>query len=160
MDINESPVDLTEVPRKIFPEINQDLFGRIEKIIEAQPEQFNMASYEGDRVDEQTRTTCGTTRCIAGWGIALVHQDRFGESDQDLETMATEIDAHPTEYGRRSYEHIGAEVLGLTRMEGQALFCRTGDDEAKEFVHTFATDPAEGRRKLRTRFHFDRYPNL
>jgi hypothetical protein len=153
--ILEAPIQL---PERVFPEINQDLFGRIEKIIESQPEQFNMASYESDQ--RYDGSSCGTTRCIAGWGIALAHQDRFGASDQDLDEMANEIDSKPHPNNHRSYEALGAEVLGLTRMEAQALFCRTGDDEAKDFVHAFATDPAEARRKLRERFHFDRYSNL
>lgn len=122
---------------KELPEINQDLFGRIDKIIQSEPESFEMGCWERPSIqfvslDGET-VACGTTRCVAGWAIHLTHEDKFGATGKPLSKMTNDLGGHPEAYAR-----VGAEVLGLTKMEADELFYGSNYG-SKNVLHAYAT---------------------
>jgi hypothetical protein len=122
------------------PEINQDLFGRIDKQIGSEPEGFNMDSWERVVLLESSATACGTQRCVAGWAIHMVHEDRFGATGKPLRLQLLDLvgfaaNDHANPLG---YQEYGAEILGLTYGEAGQLFY-SPPALARVLVHAYAT---------------------
>lgn len=87
--------------------INEPLLRQTVKYIENNPEGWNQAQFE-------SHETCGTTRCLAGWAIALHH----GEFTDIYKTI-------PFDYNASQY---AAELLGLTETQEERLFYYYDDD--------------------------------
>jgi hypothetical protein len=132
------------------PEVNQDLFGRVDKQISSEPEWFNMNSWEQlitqHHVNIGEATACGTRRCVAGWAIHMVHEDRFGATSKPLAHMLADLTgavvAHSasslTMQDSEGYQEYGARILGLTYSEAGQLFY-SDPALARELVHAYAT---------------------
>lgn len=127
-----------------LPEINQDLFGRIDKQIEYEPEWFNMEHWELSNVyvDVLNTNQCGTQRCAAGWAIHMTHVDAFGETGKPLADMLADLTGEAPQTHPRaesdSYLEYAAALLGLTLSEANRLFY-TNNRLAKELIHAYAT---------------------
>lgn len=126
-----------------LPEIDQDLFGRIDKIIQARPEEFGMEGWELRRptiiVDHRVAMdSCHTTRCVAGWAIHLTATDQ-GSQANSLHDMLKEL-VGQNEFGdpAHHYERAARELLGLTHRESSRLFY-TSDERGARLVHAYAT---------------------
>lgn len=152
---NEAMVTIYKGP----PEVNQDLFGRVDKQISSEPEWFNMNSWEQlvtqHHVNIGEATACGTTRCVAGWAIHMTHVDRYGETNLPLRDMlhdltgkvATGDAANPTIEESEGYQEYGARILGLTYSEAGRLFYAP-PELARSLVHAYATGGREAARAV------------
>jgi hypothetical protein len=116
--------------------MNIELFRKIDEVIQALPEQHYQGTWE-------TTTTCGTTRCIAGWAVALTTNaplfDRYGNPTRETLQIARES-------GLSDGFNIGAigrRLLDLTPQQAGRLFF-TDDDTARKTVHAIATGGEPG----------------
>lgn len=107
--------------------MNRELFEKIHVQATDHPETFDRNSWE---------SSCGTTRCLAGWAIHFTHPEL------DLETAVRKIlqgrgEPVPPASGG-DYVVAGAEVLGLTLARARELFLHTREGELLDIIAQYA----------------------
>lgn len=116
---------------------NTEMFTRIMNQISDHPETHNQASWEW------AVSSCGTTRCVAGWALHFWGVDQgFGHLDLDY-LRAEYVKANPAvrcwPSAGATYVEIGADILGLENSEAHHLFVEIQDqDEAFDLVSKYA----------------------
>lgn len=116
--------------------MNIELFRKIDEVIQNAPEKHYQGAWE-------SANKCGTTRCIAGWAVALTTGaplfDRFGNPTRETSQVAREV-------GLSDGFNIGAigrRLLDLTPQQASRLFF-TGKETARDAVRCFAAGDEEG----------------
>lgn len=116
--------------------MNIELFRKIDEVIQNAPEMHYQGTWE-------SANECGTTRCIAGWAVALTTGaplfDRFGNPTRETEEAACSVRVYdPLHIGA-----IGRRLLGLTPQQAGKLFF-TSEERARDAVRCFAAGDEEG----------------
>lgn len=116
--------------------MNIELFRKIDEVIQALPGQHYQGTWE-------TMTACGTTRCIAGWAVALTTNaplfDVYGNPTRETSQISRE-------FGLSDGFNIGAigrRLLDLTPQQAGRLFF-TDDETARDAVRCFAAGDEAG----------------
>lgn len=98
---------------------NTELFDKIADQIEREPQ-----SYDQETWGREAKTPCGTAHCVAGWAAAL--EGYLPMMGTDWNFVMAPNDTGLTEGTRieaaLDVEGVGAELLGLTEDEADALF--------------------------------------
>jgi hypothetical protein len=121
---------------------NLDLMGKVLEVITLYPELHDQTSYEdidGPSPDstEVGNTPCGTTRCVAGWGIILSYPETKsldGAMRAHVKKLAGEMGEgeEPDPDLQYNYLEVGASLLGLSRAEAYTLFYDLRNNVAKD----------------------------
>lgn len=121
---------------------NLDLMDKVLEVITLYPALHDQMSYEdidGPRPDSTGagNTPCGTTRCVAGWGIILSYPETKsldGAMRAHIKKLAGEMGEgrKPDPYLQYNYLEAGASLLGLSRAEAYTLFYDTRNNVAKD----------------------------
>lgn len=119
---------------------NLPLLRQIRDLIEVQPHTLEMGEWESYRDEGEHYynpakndyikaefNECGTTRCIAGWGIYLEGVKRG--LDPQLSTSSMKRELYQRGHGYLDYRDAGIVALGITEEEADILFY-TGNDNA------------------------------
>lgn len=116
--------------------MNIELFRKIDEVIQNTPEKHYQGTWE-------TITACGTTRCIAGWAVALTTNaplfNRYGNPTYETLRISRE-------FGLSDGSNIGAigrRLLDLTPQQAGRLFL-TDDETARDAVRCFAAGDEAG----------------
>ena len=127
--------------------MNTELFAKIRDMIREHPEQHDQSAWESQPVDE-----CGTTRCVAGWAVALttglpVYSWQPGEeirlSDATLR-LAHEKGVYVEDLGDNGVvPALAARLLSLTPNEAGSLFY-SEDERAHRAVEKAAAGDRVG----------------
>ena len=133
--------------------MNTELFRKIDEVIaidgvEPDPDKLDMSSWE-----EET-PSCGTTRCVAGWGIHLTTgkplYDSHGELDESVIELANEhgveVKHHAISGKVVDFEELGAKVLDLEGDEKLVFY--VGGETAVGFVHLAAQGKKDQARRI------------
>lgn len=108
--------------------INTELFQKIYDQISQHPETHDQATFEYRDI------SCGTTRCVAGWAVAIAH------GIESIYTGAARYGGRETVHGYlSSTANEAAALLGLDDAQACHLFYMTTDAQAVEACHLFAT---------------------
>lgn len=123
--------------------MNRELFKKIHEVISADPERLHMSTWESPR-DSLSEAACGTTRCIAGWAVALetgtsVFNELGGLTSESL-ALAERLGV------AREVSVIAAELLDLSVAEAQVFY--TSDETGAEFVRLVAEGKELAAREL------------
>lgn len=107
--------------------MNTELFRKIDDRISAEPDGFDMYSWENQNA------VCGTTRCAAGWAIYLTTGKPLFSPDHTLHDSVNELAERLGLDSRRdSISDIADRLLGLNG-EGRHFF-HTDDETGAEFI--------------------------
>lgn len=118
---------------------NAELFAKIRDVIKASPEGHEQSTFESE-------TSCGTTRCVAGWAIYLETGVPVFMSDSSI-VLSPEARALELRLGlvRGDFENdvdmvhaIARELLGLSEQQAHQLFYRFSNQGALELVERYA----------------------
>lgn len=99
--------------------MNVELFRRIEAIVRTSPNLLDMLHWEGQP------NPCGTTRCIAGWAVALTVDGPVYKSDDTFSQSAKDLAAEHgavTRGGAVDMGILGAALLGMDLGPASDLF--------------------------------------
>jgi hypothetical protein len=133
--------------------VNTELFRKIDEVIaidgvEPDYNALEMASWEDDS------NTCGTTRCVAGWGIYLTTGKPLYDGRGDLDPSVIELaNQHGVEVKDHSvggkvvdFEELGAAILDLEGGEKHLFY--VSEETAVEFVHFAAQGQKDRARRV------------
>lgn len=123
---------------------NVELFRRINEVISARPEEHDQSTWESTSVE----TSCGTTRCVAGWAIHLTTGEKVFHWDPDLTfiEVSPSVRALAAEHGIRGngdqegmslIPGLAASLLGLSQAQADVLFY-AGNEKALTCVELAA----------------------
>lgn len=142
---------------------NIELMSQILDIIENDPKKHDQSSFESDRhiphyegyeddpdwegdpysdgpypERDQCAEECGTTRCVAGWAIFLNNPGT--DTLDDAMRMQLRLD-FPDDVAARdrnmfSYSNTATRILGLTKLEAEALFYYASDVDARYILRS------------------------
>jgi hypothetical protein len=124
---------------------NTELFRKIHEIISADPMKLEMSNWERRPIDayRDPDTTleqdlCGTTRCVAGWAVALTTGTPLfvGFSGVRHPAVKELFRAHGLTFDD-DFVDLGAELLGLDKTDAYRLFF-SSDLRAATVVGLFA----------------------
>lgn len=90
---------------------NEELFRKVADHIEAQPEHYDQEMWWQHK-------ECGTTACIAGWGISLTKQQSLDACAKRWDRMVQTWNGNPADVVRDE----AAECFGLTDSDARLLF--------------------------------------
>lgn len=100
---------------------NRELFYKIAAQLDREPESYDQETW-GRR---EAKTPCGTAHCVAGWAAALGGYKSSTKDSSWSFVVTPEQLKLPTSKRMlvsRNVETLGAELLGLTEGEADALF--------------------------------------
>lgn len=115
--------------------INTELFALVRDAIKGQPGRHDQSTWESTNVE----TSCGTTRCVAGWAIHLTTGEKvfhwepglaFVEVSSSVRALAAEhgIQAEPDDRdGMTLIPGLAASLLGLSQAQADVLFYADND---------------------------------
>jgi hypothetical protein len=113
--------------------VNEKLLRRVVERIRARPEEWDQDSYEGN-------TGCRTTRCVAGWAIALTHPDKmsiynvtYAERMTTLRSMGIEWKGSSEDIESMSHDYARL-LLGLTDRQASTIFYDTAPESLESFI--------------------------
>lgn len=126
---------------------NTELFKLIHQQVEAEIASLSMSAWEWDwdenRIDAD-KPACGTTRCVAGWGIffttgAPVYNSNAGSwYSRETKALAAQLKLP----GNSGESTIGRRVLGLEIAVSSSLFYET-NAIARQFIALAAVERHE-----------------
>ncbi len=123
---------------------NIELFAKIDRRLTEEEGLLEMTSWEQDG----EATSCGTTRCVAGWAIYETTGFPLWQIGDEDTTTATRQLAHRLGFASSfDFESIGRELLGLTNVEAGRLFYRD-NETAREAVRLYARGKVAAAREL------------
>lgn len=129
--------------------IDQKMFQRLDTMITNFPELHRQRAWQMSRTEnaDQGVTTCGTTRCAAGWAVWLKAGD-LGLITRKRDLLTRE---HLVEIGRHigvpvdAFRHVsemypvlGAALLGLDDDEAEDLFSDFNNERAADRISSYA----------------------
>lgn len=106
---------------------NVELFKKILAQVTAHPETHDQSTWV------ETSPYCGTTRCAAGWAVALSK----GENEGDYDFRRRYVRERNLHFGW-SYGNVGQHLLGIDDDQADALFYGADDAEAVELIREYA----------------------
>lgn len=115
--------------------MNTELFRKVDDIIGADREKLDMGTWEDNH------PSCGTTRCIAGWGIHLtiggpLYDERWDATPEVLalaEQHGVHIAHEGSVHASVDMEELGAKLFDLSPNERIVFY--SDSDTALQFVH-------------------------
>lgn len=115
--------------------MNTELFRKVDDVIGRNRKKLKMDTWEDNH------PSCGTTRCVAGWGIHLTIgaplYDEQWNATPELLALAEQHDVHIAHHGSTyasvDVEGLGAKVFGLDDRERKVFYADS--DVALRFVH-------------------------
>lgn len=111
--------------------MNTELFRKVDDIIGVDRKKLKMDTWEDNH------PSCGTTRCVAGWGIHLTIggplYDEQWNASPELRALAEQHDVYVSPAGHVEMEDLGAKVFGLGDRERRVFY--SDSDVALRFVH-------------------------
>lgn len=138
---------------------NVEMFKRIRDQIKRDPKTFSVGSWEfniakdaenygdfdvnyydpalGD-YEVVSSSECGTTRCVAGWGIYFAAMDAGFSSTAPLRQLLYSVaDVVGVPWSEVDYAVVGAKVLDIPQAEASKLFY-SSDSDGYEIVNEYA----------------------
>lgn len=121
--------------------MNTELFRKIDEVIAVDGVEPDYATLEMGSWEDDSNT-CGTTRCVAGWGIHLTTGKPLYDGTGDLDPSVIELankhgvevrDMGPGIGKAVDFEVLGAKILDLEGGEKAVFY--VNEETAVKFVH-------------------------
>lgn len=125
--------------------MNTELLTTIKRIALDDPDHFDMEMFADD---------CGTTCCIAGFGVKIANPERFTE----LKRMQPPPGSSTNQWleDRKRWEAAGAEAIGISKEQAERLFYYESWPLEFELRYNEAIDPDSGDGSLKAATVADR----